>query len=95
MVYFMFLHCIIMKLSMGGVYIVSFRSNQVRGIQDCVEITHEAQDGPTTQPTSSPMWWVLFLPRRVPHGLLLFQFLYFPKKWRGKKFGSIWRPEGP
>jgi hypothetical protein len=29
-----------------GVYTIDFRSNQVRGVQDCIKTMHEAQDGP-------------------------------------------------
>jgi hypothetical protein len=80
---FAFLYRPVMK-SPEGVFIVGFRSNQVHGVQDCVETTLKARDGPHHTVSK----WALFCALLRPRWLLL-QLLYFVKKWRDKKFGSF------
>jgi hypothetical protein len=77
------------------VYIVSFRSRWVCGVQDCIEMMVEAKDGPhhmaRVVACMVALFWSSWHPLLTPysHGLL------FSKKWCGKKFGSVWRLKGP
>jgi hypothetical protein len=92
-VYSVFLHPPITKLPEGYIYSVLGQTKSVEYKIASKQCTRPEM-GPTNWPTCGPAWWALFCTFHAPCWLLL-QFLYFPKKWCGKKFGSIWRPEGP
>jgi hypothetical protein len=60
------------EIARRGVYIVGFRSRQVRGIQDCVKMMLKGEMGPTMRLACGPTWYLL-TPALWAHGLLFFQ----------------------
>jgi hypothetical protein len=74
----MFLHCPVVK-SPEGVYVVSFRSRRDRGVQDCVERTHEAKVG--AHYTDS--MWVCMVPHLLV--LMVFPVYFFSRSYISRK----------
>jgi hypothetical protein len=81
--------------SLEGVYIVGFRSRQIRGDHDCIERMHEAWDGPHHM---ARKWVCVVGPLfRLVASLIDFFYSRSSISWKNDvaKSLGLWRPEGP